>query len=503
MRKTKIVATVGPSCRDRRTLGSLLRSGAELMRINASHTTAEGVGQWIRAVRLASSDARKPVSILIDLQGPRVRTGRLARGESLRLEKNESVVITPSGEPGSGNRITTLCREFPRMVKAGDTILLDNGRMELRVKAVRPRQVACRVVRGGMLGENKGINLPHAPVTLPALSRADLGALSSAVRYGADFIALSFVRSAADVLAARRWLLRNRSRLPIIAKIEKPRAVAEIDKILEVSDGVMVARGDLGIELGVEKVPVIQKQLIALANARRVPVITATQMLESMMTESRPTRAEASDIANAVFDGTDAVMLSGETAIGKHPLAAVRMMAEIISEAERHIGEIQSGPISHEETSVKDPELHAIVHAARHAAKDLKAKAIVVYAEDDHAGPAGWAGPVRTGRGWRLDHTGPVGWTGPAVLISMYRPVSPIVALAPSDEILRRLALLRGVFPLKVGRGMTAEGMIRDWDRALLASGMFRKGDTVVVLTGRRSIPGARLMTKIHRIGGA
>lgn len=479
MRKTKIVATVGPAIRDRRALASLLRAGAEVLRINASHTTAGGIGQWIRAIRAAASDVRREVSILVDLQGPRVRTGRLVRGEPLRLERNQVVVIVPSREPGQGHRITTLCREFPRMVKAGDTVLLDNGRMELKATAVRQHQVACRVTRGGLLGENKGINLPHAPVTLPALGRRDLAALKEAVRNGADFAALSFVRSAADVLAAKRWLARNGSPLPVIAKIEKPRAVAEIEQILEVSDGMMVARGDLGIEMGVERVPVIQKRLIALANARRIPAITATQMLESMMTESRPTRAEASDIANAVFDGTDAVMLSGETAIGKHPLAAVRMMSEIISEAERHIGEIQSLPFSYEETSVKDPELHAIVHAARHAAKDLEAKAIVVYEEE--AASSGWAGP--------------------AVLISMYRPVSAIAALVPSERTARRLLLLRGVFPMKAERGSTAEGMIRAGDRALLGSGMFRKGDAVVVLTGRRSIPGARLMTKIHRLG--
>ncbi|MBI4549692.1 MAG: pyruvate kinase [Candidatus Omnitrophica bacterium] len=473
MRKTKIIATVGPSTGDRSALAALMRAGAEIFRINASHTDAAGVGQWIRLIRRASGEARKPAAILIDLQGPRVRTGKLAGGAPLRLEKNETFGIVPSAEAGRKGRITTLCREFPRMVKAGDTVLLDNGRMELKVRAVRPRQVVCRVVRGGMLGENKGINLPHAPVTLPALGRYDLAALREAVRCGADFIALSFVRRAADVLAAKRWLDRRGSRLPVIAKIEKPRAVAEIHQILEVSDGMMVARGDLGIEMGVEKVPVIQKQLIALANARRIPAITATQMLESMIIESRPTRAEASDVANAVFDGTDAVMLSGETAIGKHPLAAVRMMSQIISAAERHLGEIQSGPISYRETSVNDPELHAIVHAARHAAKDLEAKAIVVYGEE----------------------------ISPTILISMYRPVSPIIALVPSEETLRRLLLLRGVLPLISRRETSAEQMIRALDRALLESALFRKGDEVVILTGRRSIPGARLMTKIHRIG--
>ena len=473
MKKTKIIATVGPACEKNETLKALVRAGADLFRINASHTNPAGLKQWIGRIRKAGLQLGTPVSILVDLQGPRVRTGRLKNGKPLNLKKGNAVIIVPSSAPGFEGRITTSCRQFPKMVKAADSILLDNGLMELEVQKVKGREVSCRVVRGGTLGENKGINLPHAPVTLPALGPKDLRDLRAATHMGVDYIALSFVRSAEDVLTAKRWLKKHGKNVPVIAKIEKPKAVASFSSILDVADGIMVARGDLGIEMGVERVPVIQKLLIAEANRRNLPVITATQMLESMISQPSPTRAEASDVANAVFDGTDAVMLSGETAIGQYPLEVIRVMSQIILDAEKHIGEISAELSSGKGVRPEDRAISSITHAARHAAKDLGAKAIIVF--------------TLTGK--------------TAVLLCKFRPVAPIIALTPSDTISRRLNLFRGVFPLKIRYGKTPYGMILAADKVVMRAGFLMKGDPVVLLSGKYALPGTRYMTKVHSVG--
>lgn len=283
MKKTKIIATVGPACREQTVLKALIKNGVDMFRINASHTNPEELRGWIRLIRKASHET----PILVDLQGPRVRTGKLKNGRPVTLKKDDTVRIVPASYEGSGSLITTTCRPFPKMVKAGDPVLLDNGLIELQVRAVKGNETICRVVNGGKLGENKGINLPNAPVTLPALSSKDLVDLKVAVEMEVDFIALSFVRNAGDVVAIKRRLKRLKSTIPIIAKIEKPKAVSNFKAISAVADGIMVARGDLGIEMGVEKVPVVQKTLIADSNRMHLPVITATQMLESMIENPR------------------------------------------------------------------------------------------------------------------------------------------------------------------------------------------------------------------------
>ncbi len=472
MKKTKIVATVGPACEKESMLKAMVREGADVFRINASHTNAQGLKYWIRKIRKATRFAPKPVSILVDLQGPRVRTGRLKDGKPVTLKKGDKVSILPSSKAGSGNIITTTCREFPRMVKSGDRILIDNGLIELEAISVK-KVISCKVVMGGILGENKGINLPSAPVTLPAIGPKDQADLEAAVEGNVDYIALSFVRSEKDVLAVKKWLGRRGKNIPVIAKIEKPRAVDHIQSIVEISDGIMVARGDLGIEMGVERVPVIQKTLITEANRRYSPVITATQMLESMMESPRPTRAEASDIANAVFDGTDAVMLSGETAIGKYPLEAVRTMSKIVLEAENHLGEIQADLPSLKMIPVQDLFIRAITHAARHAAKDLGAKAVVVF--------------TMTGKTVRL--------------IAKFRPLSLIIAVSPNIQISRRLSLYRGVLPLQIKHHKNVNVMIRQADNAISRLGLLKKGDPVVLLSGKNAFPYASYTVKIHRIG--
>ncbi len=473
MRKTKIVATVGPSCSDEKQLEALIRAGADIFRVNASHDTPAGIRQWVRKIRRVELQVKKPIAIMVDLQGPRVRTGKLAKGEAVYLKTGENVSILETSERGNAQTISTSCAQFSRMVKKGDNILLDNGAIELRALQVSGKTVACKILRGGKLGENKGINLPNAPVTLPALSAKDLKDLKAAVKSDVDFIALSFVRSEKDVLIAKKVLSRLKSKIPIISKIEKPRAVDGIQPILNVTDGIMVARGDLGIEMGVHKIPFIQKQLIDLANQNRIPVITATQMLESMMDSPYPTRAEASDIANAVFDGTDAVMLSGETAIGKYPLEAVRTMARIILEAEVHIGEKELLPKMLKPHSSEQQLIDSIVHAARHAAKDLNVKAIAVF--------------TRTGK--------------TATLLSKYRPVSQIVAFSQSVHISRMLCLYRGIFPVQIIFAKKIEVTMRKADHIILGMKLVNLGDPVVTLSGRKAFPYSRYTTQIHRMG--
>lgn len=474
MRKTKIIATVGPACQTHAKLRDLLCAGADVLRINASHTFPEGIRQWVSRIRRAEKAAGKPVAILVDLQGPRVRTGKLKNGSRVYLKQGATLKITMTSDPGDAKNITTRCREFPRMVKPRDRILVDNGMMELAVFSVKRDCVETRVITGGWLGENKGINLPNAPVTLPALGLKDRQDLSAAAQSGVDYIGLSFVRSEKDMLTVKDWMKRRGISIPVIAKIEKPKAVACIREIVKVSDGLMVARGDLGIELGVEKVPTIQKELIAYANRMQIPGITATQMLESMIVNARPTRAEASDVANAVFDGTDAVMLSAETSIGKHPIKAVRMMSKIIVNSERHIGEATVESHHDGKSEGEMLYLNAIVHAARHAAKDMKGKAIVVF--------------TRTGT--------------TAALISKFRPLSPIIALTDSDRVKRRLTLIRGVIPVRIRYAKTADAMIRESDRALSRLRFIKKGDPVVILSGGQALPASRYMAKIHFVGG-
>lgn len=473
MRKTKIVATVGPACSDDAILLNLIESGVDVFRINASHTTPQTLKKWICKIRSVSKSSLRNVGLMVDLQGPRVRTGLLADGKSILVTEGEFISIHIENKAGESGHITTRCLELPKMVKTGDPILIDNGYLELKVLKVHPKRIDCKVIAGGILGENKGINLPNAPVTLPALGVKDQQDLRVAIQEGVDFIALSFVRSENDVETLKEWLTMRKQSHPVIAKIEKPRAVQSIAEIVARAGGIMVARGDLGIEMGVEKIPVVQKHLIQQSNQRPIPIITATQMLESMIGSPRPTRAEASDVANAVFDGTDAVMLSGETSVGKYPVQTVQIMAKIVSEAEHAIGETSAYDWLGGHSHTSDLFVRAMTHATRHAAKDLKAKAIVVF--------------TRTGKS--------------AALLSKFRPLSPIIALTATEEVSRRLSLFRGVYAYPMKYKNNIDQMIREADKVILTNKILKKGDCTVVLSGRLAFPNARYMTKIHLVG--
>ncbi len=470
-KNTKIIATVGPAVQDPKVLKTLISEGVDVFRINASHSTVEGMTGWFNLIRRCSMEMGKHTAILVDLQGPRVRTGRLKKGP-MKLQNGATIEMHVTEKPSDGAYLTTTCLEFMLMVKKGDVVMIDNGVIELKIKTVKKNSIVCTVIRGGTVGENKGINLPSAPSTLPALTEKDLVDLEAAAKLGADYVALSFVRSRADVMTVKNWMKKNQVNIPVIAKIEKPSAVKSIRSILEIAGGIMVARGDLGIEMGVEKVPRVQKMLIDEAEKANVPVITATQMLETMIDNALPTRAEVSDIANAVFDGTDAVMLSGETSVGKYPVEAVRIMRKIIQEAEAgHSGQ----PKVEWDSATADRAVYlpALAHAAHNAAREARAQAIVIF--------------TRSGR--------------IAQQLSKLKPDCRMLAATDSMKTLSRLNLLRGVQPIFVEKTLNPEEMIWRTDMEIIRAGILKKGDIIIVVSGPWALPGRLYLLAIHRLG--
>jgi len=450
-RRAKIVCTLGPSSASPAVIDRLVGAGMDVARLNFSHGSPEDHARRVAAVRRASGRHEKPVAILADLQGPKIRTGPLERGRPVHLRFGQRFTITTRNITGNSQGVGTTFRALPECVRKGDRILLRDGEIALRVLASGGRDVLCRVENGGDLAEHQGINLPGVKLRIPALTRKDREDLALALRLGADYIGLSFVRTAADVRACKAAIARAGQRTPVVAKLEKPEAIDNLDEILSVTDGVMVARGDLGVEMSPEKVPVVQKQVILRARNALVPVITATQMLDSMQKNPRPTRAEASDVANAVFDGSDALMLSGETAAGNYPLESVRMMDRIIREAESSV----TAPLR----PTRYAELHineAIAEAICHAAEELNMKAIVVFTE--------------TGSSARL--------------VSKYRPRPPIIAFSPNHETRRRLGLLWGVLPRRITRVRDIDHLVRLAEQRLGEERLARRGDIVGVIAG-------------------
>ena len=333
-RKAKIVATIGPASREPLALLALLEAGMDVARLNFSHGEHSQHAQVIEDLRRLTTLRKRSLAILADLPGPKIRTGRLANGQPVQLRAGQRLTLTGQDIVGNQERVGITYPRLAQDVRPGNRLLLADGLIELRVLETRGAEVLCKVLNGGTLGERKGVNLPGVKLSISSLTPRDKEHLQFALKSGANYIAQSFVRSADDVRELKRLIRRAGYDTPVLAKIEKPEALDDLEAILDVADGVMVARGDLGVEMSPERVPVAQKKIIALANERRLPVITATQMLESMIENPRPTRAEASDVANAIFDGTDAVMLSGETAAGRYPREAVEMMVRIVREAE-------------------------------------------------------------------------------------------------------------------------------------------------------------------------
>jgi pyruvate kinase len=451
-RQTKIVATVGPATAGEAALRGLVDAGVDVLRFNSSHGTQAEKSAQIAAVRRIAAEARRQVAILLDLQGPKIRVGSLP-GAGVDLEEGASVRLT-GGRPRAG-AIPVSYEALATALAPGDSVFLDDGSMELRVESVRGATVTARVVRGGRLLAEKGVNLPGVDLKTPALTAKDEDDLRFGLAVGVDFVALSFVRRPGDADAARRVMREAGVGVPLIAKVEKREAVNGIDGVLRTFDGVMVARGDLGVEMRPEAVPMVQKRIIEKANAAAKPVITATQMLESMTHSPRPTRAEASDVANAVIDGSDAVMLSGETAIGEYPLETVRMMDRIAREAEQHIE-----PRVHLEGRRQTTAL-SFCTAAVHIAEEI--------------GAAGLAALTRSGRTART--------------LSSLRPSMPIFALCEDDASARLLCLRHGVVPLVMGPAPALEDAWQTMRREVAATGLVGPGSGVVLLG---AAPGSR-----------
>ncbi len=472
-RRTKIVATLGPACAERGQLERLLKAGVDVFRLNFSHGDLGQKEIWIKQIREISIEQQKVVAILGDLQGPKIRTG-LMRNGSQELIAGQEVIITTADIEGADGLIPTNYQALPRDVVAGDQILLDDGQLELKVLRVEGEKVYCRVIFGGQLKNRKGINLPGVKVSAAAMTDKDIADLEFAIAQKLDWIALSFVRTAAEVDQLKQILQERNSAIRVIAKIEKPEAVDHFAAILAVTDGVMVARGDLGVEVPSERVPLIQKKIIRKCNQQGKPVITATQMLESMIAHPRPTRAETSDVANAILDGTDAVMLSGETAAGLFPFAAVEVMDRIARDIESHPDLQERRFVSPAADSLVQSLPNAIGLAACQVAETVGAAAILAF--------------TQTGR--------------TVALVAKYRPALPIIAVTPDHQVRRYLALYRGVNSLQVEIQGSTEEQILSVEAAVLKSGLLAVGDVVVITMGSPiSAPGTTNLLKIHQLG--
>ncbi len=451
-------------------IGRLLTAGMDVARLNFSHGKHEEHAKSISLLRAAAVEHKKTIAILADLQGPKIRTGPLAGGGPVMLRAGQRFVITTAKVLGDSTRVNTTFTPLPREVHRGDRILLSDGLIELRVEKVRDREVICEVVNGGTLGQHQGINLPGLKLRVSALPPKDREDLVFALKQEVDYIAVSFVRRPEDVQLAKQLIRRAGKDTPVIAKLEKPEAIENLDAILRAADGVMVARGDLGVEMNPERVPVVQKTIIARAREFRRPVITATQMLESMTENPRPTRAEASDVANAIFDGSDAVMLSAETATGKYPVEAVGMMARIIEEAEASIQEFPR-PAPQEQLKVAETVAELVCHASR----ELHMKLIAVFTHS--------------------------GFT--ARLVSRYRPLVPIIALSPEPATRQRMALIWGVRPCKIQDVKKVDGLAKVAGKRLLEERLVREGDVIGIVAGTpMGIRGTTNFMKFHIIGG-
>jgi pyruvate kinase len=469
MRKTKIVATIGPASASEERLEALMLAGMDVARLNFSHGTHEAHAAAFQSIRAISARLGRPVAILQDLSGPKIRTGALQGGQPVRLVDGAEITITTEPLVGTAALIATTYAHLADDLKPGDRVLLADGLMELTVLSSEGGLVRCRVVHGGLLGEHKGINLPGVLLSAPAVTEKDIDDLAFGVSLGVDYVAVSFVRQAEDLRQVRHLLRERGADTPVIAKIEKPEAVKNLDAILGACEGVMVARGDLGVEVSPEKVPMLQKQIIEAANRHGDLVITATQMLESMVSNPRPTRAEASDVANAILDGTDAVMLSAETAVGQYPVEAVGMMSRIALEAEA--SGRAAGPVAHNRRSYAQ----AIAHAACSIAGDLDFKAICA-----------------------LTQSGAT-----ARLVSKERPTAPILAFTNQPRVHNRLALLWGVTPLPLDFAGSTDAVIRRVETELLARGLAAAGDSVVVLGGSPlAAKGATNFLKAQKVAG-
>ena len=472
LRKTKIVCTLGPATEDDAILRAMIQAGMNVARLNFSHGTYEGHAQNIRRIRALSAELHTPVGIMLDTKGPEIRL-KTFRDHRVTLQKGQLFTLCTGDVEGDAEHVSITYADLPADVQPGTTILIDDGLVGLTVEAVSKTEIQCRVNNGGVISDRKGINVPDANLSMPFISRKDREDILFGIQENVDFIAASFTRTEEDILAIRKLLTDNGGKgISIIAKIENMQGVQNIDSILAVSDGVMVARGDLGVEIPLEQIPIIQKMIIRKAYSRGKQIITATQMLESMQNNPRPTRAEATDVANAIYDGTGAIMLSGETAAGLYPVEAVRTMARIAQVAEASIDYVQRF-----RDSVPRPSANitnAISHACCTSAQDLNATAIVTVTK--------------------------TGFT--AKMLSRFRPGCPIIACAPGERVVRQLCLSWGITPLLIEEVTDTDELFERAVDAGIDAGLLHKDDLIVMTAGvPLGISGTTNLMRVHVVG--
>lgn len=486
MRRVKIVCTIGPSSSSKKTINELIKAGMNVARLNFSHGTHKEHRRAVGNIRKAGIKFNVPVAVLQDLKGLKIRVGSLKNGFII-LKKNSTLVLTVKDIIGDSKQISVSYPRLIKDVKIGDKILLDDGLLQLKVTGKGKDRLITKVIEGGVLREKKGVNLPGTTISGAVFTKKDQKDLEFGLKMGVDYIAMSFVHSKDDIMKVKNWLKKRNADVPVIAKIERPQALENIDEIIQVSDGLMIARGDLGVEVPPEKVPLIQKDLIKRCNLAMKPVITATQMLESMTEHMRPTRAEAADVANAVLDGTDSLMLSAETSIGKYPVKALKMMDRIIRFTET--GKIQT--LSHHDyifqplasasrlgrqadsPEAKNTFAHAIAEAACISAMDIKAKAIAAFSR--------------------------TGFT--ALLVSKFRPYVPVIGFTVKERISRKMNLYWGVIPQIMKFPHSTDEMISETEKALLKNGMVEKGDSIVIIaTSPFALGGKTNIMKLHKV---
>ena len=473
MRRAKILATLGPSTREPRVIEAMVAAGVDGVRINMSHGTYEEKAADISAARAAAEKMNRPLAVLVDLSGPKIRTRTLKNQQPVTLQTNQQFVITTRSIEGDNTQVATNYDGMPSDVHTGARILLDDGAIELRVESVTDTDIVTRVINGGVLSERKGINLPGVTLQIPSLTKKDREDLKWAAGQGVDYFALSFVRSARDCEEAKELIQQAGSKAPLVAKIEKAEAIDHLEAIIAAADGVMVARGDLGVETSVELVPVYQKRIIELANDAGKLVITATQMLQSMVDHPRPTRAEATDVANAVWDGSDCVMLSGETATGQYPVAAVATMARIIETAETRENERPS-MISKIVGRQTGRVSRALCEAAAFAADEMNTRTIAVFTESGLM----------------------------ARRMSALRPRQLIVAMTSSRAAINELSLIWGVDPVFTPASKSAEELLKMGEKTLIDAGLVAQREMIVIMAGRLSGLGLSSSVSLYQIGG-
>ncbi|MCX7600133.1 MAG: pyruvate kinase [Armatimonadetes bacterium] len=471
--KTKIICTVGPASEEPAILRAMLDAGMDLARLNFSHGNHDWHAAAIRRLRELEAERGVPLGIIADLQGPRIRVGKIAGGK-ITLTEGEEVDLVAEPVVGCPGVIPSDYEGLAEDVQPGARILLDDGLLELKVLSVSGKSVRCRVVTGGELLEHKGMNLPGVAVSAPALTDKDREDLQFALASGVDYVALSFVQHASDIVELRALIEQLGGKAGVIAKLEKPEALAELDDLIRASDAVMVARGDLGVEMAPERVPLVQKQVISRCMAFRVPVITATQMLDSMREHPRPTRAEVADVANAILDGTDAVMLSGETSAGRYPVESVRMMERIVREAEQYQAQQPHLQVSAPEGGERLTYSDAVARAAAQTAEATGARLIVAFTQS--------------------------GWT--ARLVSKCRSAVPAVAATPEISTARRCALFWGITPVVIDQAADGDEMVSLVERMCHEKQLAAAGDTIVVTSGAPvGVPGTTNLMRLHKLG--